>query len=70
MFYPKCVFEAADQAERQEILAGNAEQLDHEAAAMLESVADHHRDDWQRPQHAVYARRVLRQVASWLKERQ
>ncbi len=43
--------------------------LDRDAAQLLDDVAAHHRDDWADARTAVRLRRILRLVASHLRDR-
>lgn len=67
LYYPPEVMAYADDAERAEIHEGNCRYLDYSAAMLLDSIANHHREDWEDPKFAVFARRVMRQVADHLR---
>ena len=67
LYYPPEIYAYADDAERASIHEENLRYLDCEAAMLLDSIANHHRDDWEDPKFAVFARRVMRQVADHLR---
>jgi hypothetical protein len=59
----------ANYAEQCDTLENNRRALDHQGADLLDMIANHHRDDWQDPKFAIFARRVLRMVSDTLRTR-
>ena len=68
-YYPPVVFLYASDEEREEILAGNSEYLDHEAAELLDIIADCPRVAWADLAAVRKMRQTLRSVSGWLRER-
>jgi hypothetical protein len=69
LYYPKCVFDRASDDERLGIVAENQAALDHEAAALLDVVADVDRVVWCDLAAVRKMRQTLRSVSGWLRER-
>ena len=69
LYYPKCVFDRASDDERLGIVAENQAALDHEAAELVDLIADCPRMAWTDLVAVRKMRQTLRSVSDYLRGR-